>query len=449
MAHQNQDHLYKNQQLLKRVLSNLLDDSVQEIKRHGNAKLPTKWLCAVAIICWGWTRNGNLAERLKQAGSVVNELLETDHTVTRQGMLQAMRKRSDFVDRIMHQFVNLLKELKGTWSSGGKVNLAVDGSKFAAPRTEANQQAFTACHRKANRYGKNYQTKADAAKAASVQVLATLFWHMSTGLPLRWQLGSAERTCVKDVLNDLPANARLIGDAHYVGYQFWTQIMDSGRSFLFRVGSNVRLLKNLGKVRYQDGYVSCWPDAARNKSKPPVILRLFKLNDGKKTIYLVTNELNMQEELAQTLYRQRWGVEVFFRTIKQSCCKSKLTCGRPDHVQTELHWTLIGLWLAFFSGKQQFASDRTKLSSLSPIKVISLFREVVQAIYNLTRNVASLQQSLTECTLAQESNELTAIQINKRKKNRGYPIKRKRKPCGKPILITPTRQMKAQAKAFV
>lgn len=55
------------------------------------------------------------------------------------------------------------------------------------------------------------------------------------------------------MLDDLPRNARLIGDAEYVGYPLWSKIHNSGRSFFVRVGSNLTLLKQLGEHRVEDG----------------------------------------------------------------------------------------------------------------------------------------------------------------------------------------------------
>src|SRR5438067_1889409 len=86
--------------------------------------------------------------------------------------------------------------------------------------------------------------------------VAMVCWDLTTGLPVRWKVTGgtgSERKSVAELLEELPANARLIGDAEYVGYPLWTAIIESGRSFLFRIGSNVTFLKNLGRYRLQDG----------------------------------------------------------------------------------------------------------------------------------------------------------------------------------------------------
>ena len=65
-----------------------------------------------------------------------------------------------------------------------------------------------------------YDKKADQSKAKTVQLLATVFWHIGTGMPLRWRVNESagsERNDVRQMLDQIPSNARLIGDAEYVG----------------------------------------------------------------------------------------------------------------------------------------------------------------------------------------------------------------------------------------
>ena len=155
--------------------------------------------------------------------------------------------------------------------------------------------------RKNKKKQKQYKRTADRSKASTVQVLVTVFWHMTAGLPLRWMTSASngsERRNAAEMLNDLPRNARLIGDAKYVGYPLWSKICNSGRSFLVRVGSNRSFLKNLGKYRVADGFVYYWPACEMCLNEPPIVLRLFQIHDGKKAIFLVTNELDMDDETA-------------------------------------------------------------------------------------------------------------------------------------------------------
>ena len=72
-------------------------------------------------------------------------------------------------------------------------------------------------------------------------------------------------------------------------------------------------------MRERDGIVYCWPQDKQRKGVPPLVLRLLRFNDGRGAVYLVTNELNprkLSDPLAGKIYRQRWGIEVYFFTLK-------------------------------------------------------------------------------------------------------------------------------------
>ena len=443
MPHQDEKYLHENLQALKALFEQVLPGSLSTSPRHGNATLEASWLAAVAMVCWGFTTTGTLSDRVATACSVTGRVLGGGTSVSRQGLLKALATSGQaLVDVIVDHLAVTLPALKGHWTRGGKVNVAVDGSKARAPRTAANQEFF-ASTRGTQRNGQAYRSGADASKAASVQVLMTVFWHLATGLPLRWRLSGgtgSERISVQEQINQLPGNVRLIGDAEYVGYSLWSTIITSNRSFLFRVGSNITLLKNLGKYRVQDGYVSFWPDYVMKSGQPPLLLRLITLHNGKSTIHLVTNELDMTSELACDLYKQRWGIEVFFRSVKQSCQRSKLHCQTPQNVLSELNWTLLGLWAALFLGKQTLAETGEPIERLSPVKASRAFERTIAAIHLQARNTALLVDLLSHAVIADESHRTSSNQ------SRHSPRKRKRKPCGAPILKSPSKSQQQAAR---
>jgi hypothetical protein len=42
----------------------------------------------------------------------------------------------------------------------------------------------------------------------------------------------------------------------------------------------------------------------------------------------------------------RWGVEVFYRSLKQKLQRRKMLSASPARARVELHWAVLGLWLA-------------------------------------------------------------------------------------------------------
>ena len=153
-----------------------------------------------------------------------------------------------------------VRELAGRhWTRQGWCAFAVDGSRVECPRTAANEKELGCA-------GK---------KRTSPQLFLTALWHMGTGLPWDFRIGpgtASERRHLEDMLADLPADALVVADAGFTGYDFYRRILQSKRSFLLRVGSNVRLLRKLGVVR-QEGpsTVYLWPE--KHEHKPPIVVQ--------------------------------------------------------------------------------------------------------------------------------------------------------------------------------
>ena len=444
MSHQDRTDVLTNPQALKAILGGLFEEA-QECPRHGNATIDPGTLAVVALICWGWSCDDTLDDRISSAVLVVNRVFGSAVTVTRQGVMKALAScGSDLVDIVVQHFAKQVRGLKGLWSNQGKVNFAVDGTKLAAPRSEANQERLAA--RSHSKRRKKYRTAADRAKANTCQLLVTTIWHIGSGLPYRWLVkgsSGSERSSLIEMLDALPKNARFIADAEYVGYRLWSTIIQSKRSFLFRIGSNVSVLKNLGTLKLRNGFVYYWPNQSMRRSQPPIVLRLIKIHNGKSTIYLVTNELEMTDEQAADLYRQRWRIEVFFRSVKQNCRRAKLRCQTPDNIVVEANWTLLGIWVALFSASQVLRDQRRPLSRISPIKVVRAFQMTVVAIALQAKNASNLHDQLAKAVRVDESDRTTS------KASKNYPRKKRHKPTGKPIILEATAAQKKRAKMYL
>lgn len=409
--------------------------------RHGNASVDARSLAAHALAVWGWADGRTLDARMDVATPVVRRFFSATPPIqTRQGLVQAMATCGDaLAARLNAGMLERLRGLTGCWTTAGRPSFAIDGSNFTAPRTAANQAAFAAASSDAG-----YATKADAAKARTVQVMLSVFWHIGSGLPASWEPApphDGERTLALDRLEQLPPNARIVGDAEYVGDPFWSAIIESGRTFVVRVGANVRLLTDLEWRRGQSrDRVHAWPKDARHAGLPPIPLRLIPVRfKNSRTIWLLTNEFDLDSRRAKELYAARWGIEVFFRTVKQDCGKAKLLGRTPDHVRTELQWMLLGTWAALFVARLSFRAKRQRMKLVSP-------RKVFDALAKALRNAAAGTPAgldLAECRNVDESQRTTS------KASRRYPRKKKRRPCGEPKLRKATKEEIEVAKAML
>jgi IS4 transposase len=82
------------------------------------------------------------------------------------------------------------------------------------------------------------------------------------------------------------------------------------------------------------------------KKQPPLALRLFRFDDGRGEVYRVSSTLDEGQrttQQARAAYRGRWGIELQFRSPKQTFGRSKLRSRTPEHAGVERHGSLMGL----------------------------------------------------------------------------------------------------------
>lgn len=337
---------------------------------HGNVGWEPISLVVLAVL-WAWSDQSTLTGAFEEALQLATEMFGEVAVTTYQGFTGAMRAYTDQLLPLVWSRMQMLMEGAGSehWRIGPWLALAVDGSRVTTPRTASNEQAFSAQrygHGKKARSRRKWKNKKRRSKRLSEpvkpQIWLTLVWHMGLQLPWCWRTGpstASERNHLMELLKTVvfPIKTLFCGDAGFVGYEFWNAILEQQHSFLIRVGANVRLLKNLGAARERGGLVYLWPNEAARKKQPPIILRLLEFQGPRGKIYLVTNVLSEDElslEQAGQLYRLRWGVELQFRSFKQTFRRSKLRSRTAENALVELHWSLVGLSLVqLFAVKEQ------------------------------------------------------------------------------------------------
>ena len=287
---------------------------------------------------------------------------------TYEGFIQALVKHSCRLLAVVQPALRqAVRAVAGTcWQIEGWTVMSVDGSRFECPRTKANEAAF-GC--------------AGKAKTTPQQFITTLL-HVGTGLLWDWRRGGgkeAERTHLRAMLGGLPAAALLVADAGFTGYELLRALLAGGHSFVIRVGSNVRLLKKLGfAVRERAGLVYLWPQAQR--AQPPLILRLVVVQDGRRAMYLLTNvfdEKRLSDAQVATMYRRRWGIEVFYRSLKRTLERYKLRSASPKKAQVELDWAVAGMWVLGLMTVQRLRRRRLSPTDMSVAQALRVLRRVL------------------------------------------------------------------------
>lgn len=415
----------------------------------------TPQLLTSAALLWAWSDESTLAERFQTARNIILFLFCWQQQLA--GSYQAFMKllvrwTDDLILALQISLRNRLpRQFPDCWEIYGFILFGVDGSRIDLPRTQSHEQAYSSIRKSKKRKPKSKSGKvhnaAHSRKRNSPQMWLTTLWHVATGLPWNWRTGpadSSERGHLREMLESLPQQALIVADAGFVGYDLARAILDSGRQLLIRVGSNIRLLRHLGCARETSSTVYLWPATAAKKNFPPLILRLIVVHNGKHPVYLVTSVLSSRKltdgQLVE-LYRRRWGIELFYRHLKQTFQRRKLRSAKAENARVELAWSVMGLWVMGFYALIEARRVGTAPSQVSVAAVLRAFRRTLKDYRHPVVRGQNLRDQLRTAVI--DSYERS------HKSSRNYPVKKREKPPGCPIINIATWQQIKRAKHYM
>jgi hypothetical protein len=398
---------------LRQALAWIINESIfSKLTLHGNTTWQPAHLVVLAVL-WVWSDKDTLTGAFQHAKRLTLNMLGEVALNTYQGLSNALVKWTPSLLPVIQQRLHQLMEKIGGahWRIGGWLPLAIDGSRITTPRTRSNEAEFSAPHfgqsakaRSRTKWKNKKRRSKPLGERVKPQIWLTLVWHMALCMPWTWKTGpstSSERGHFLEMLAGafFPQKTLFCADAGFIGYEFWKAICDAGRHFLVRVGANVRLLQNLGHTREREGLVYLWPTEAVRKQQPPLVLRLIVLQGPRGAVYLVTNVLctkTLSDRLAARLYRLRWGVELQFRSYKQTFGRGKLLSRTPDRAVMELNWSLLGLWIIqLFAVKEQLTIGSPPGQS-SVALAVAVIQEAMQAWPDAVCDPRRLRSRLSE-----------------------------------------------------
>jgi hypothetical protein len=470
MSHQDVKSEGINREAVKQAIDVLLPTS---LFRTFAVRKGATWrgrILATAAFLWGCLNQGTLEQRFVLARNIAGKIFHWFPAPgkTFEGFKKVLKARHlEIRSLLMESWRDRMILLPAPWTLEGYLIVAVDGSRVELPRTRSHEEHFAA-GRQSNRKSqkKKARTKQAKKKAAtaraqaprkaaqqsestkkklnSPQMWLTLIWHVGTGLPWEWKFGpsdSSERDHLREMLAELPKNTLITADAGFVGYDFWKAIEDTKLRFLIRVGGNVKLIRNLGYARQQGHTVYLWPKEAMRRRQPPLVLRLIVLHDGKQPVYLVTNmtKAEMSDRQGATIYQSRWGIELFFRTYKQTFERRKLRSHKAEFAELELEWSLLALWGMLLAGQIALHDSGQSPQRQSPVQTIRVFQETI--IHHRVRPAtadASLWLGLRAAVL--DDYERTS-----EKSSRNYPKKKERERTTAPSITEATNAQRLAA----
>ena len=419
-------------------------------------------MVAVAAFLWATSDQKNLMKRFDEARKIVAKVFRWQPApgTSYQGFLKMLTKWHAHLMQAIVPYVRAkMKEvLSEQWRIAGYAVFAADGSRIELARTESLEKSYSpkrkrnkkkkgrgkGRHAAARTKGRNKAAKkqsgdAIAKKANSPQMWLTLLWHVGLGLPWAWRSGpsdSSERGHLEEMLAELPEGSLITADAGFIGYLFWLMILNAGHHFVIRVGANVKLIRKLGYARQHEHTVYLWPDQMAKKKQPPLVLRLIVIEDGSQPMYLVTDlsRSQLSDRQAATIYGARWGIELFFRTFKQTFGRRKLRSRTATNAQLELDWSLLGLWCVTLLGQRELIEAGDDPTQLSPAGAIGAFQRTT------THYRVRPEASEGNLWVKLRNALLDGYQRTSSKTSRNYPRKKKRERIGAPKIIEATKQ---------
>ncbi len=454
-----------NSQALLRVITELTAGvDWGEVTFRRDCRWTPFGLVAGALL-WAWSSKPTLKERFEQSLKFSRGLgrrVAPAESSYQAFMKLLLRWTDELRVCLVLAFQRLMaQKLIEEFRIAGYVLFGGDGSKLKLARTRSNEARYSPQtrgkkgkrRRRVDRVQRRPQSlkarqqRAKDKKADSPQMALTLLYHLALRLPWDWRLGpsgASERDHLREMIPALPPDALIAADCGFVGYEFWSELLASGRHFVIRVGGNVRLLKKLGVVREANGIVYLWPDKAGKRRQPPLVLRLVVVHDGRQPWYLVTSVLSprrLSDRQVAQIYRCRWRIELFFRHFKQTFGRAKLRSHKAEHAACEAHWSLLGLWAMLLHARLQQPRHEAGTDRLSVAKVLRAFGQIIDEQRCRPAPGESLNELLSQAIIDPYQ--------RRHKTSRAHPRKKYEPPTKPPHIQQATRQQRQQAQQLM
>jgi len=307
--------------------------------------------------------------------------------------------------------------------------MAVDGSRIDAARTRSNERTL----------------KIAGRAKTHPQWWVTLISHLPTNLLWDWRQGpgtSDERRHLREMLPALPRSTLLVGDIGFCTFDLMWAIYRHPIDFLIRVGGQTALLAEVGRDAIErvggHRYVYIYP--FRKRGLPPLRLRLIVLKREGKRVYLLTNvsdSTRLSRSIASELYAARWGIEVGYRSLKQTLGRRKVLARTPQAGALELAGSILGLGLLMVQAALAQGKDIVRASVSKALRVVQRAIEALRHREPWRRFVQRLREALRD-----------AYRRRRSKRALDWPHKKKEPPPKPPNLRRPTEQENALIDLF-
>ncbi len=130
------------------------------------------------------------------------------------------------------------------------------------------------------------------------------------------------------------------------------------------------------------------------------------------------------------MYRQRWGVEVYFHSLKQTLERTRLLSTSASYARVELDWQVMGLWMMGLMCVDQIVQS----GDIGRLWSVAACRRVIRLVMQHTTRCC--KQGWLAAKLGKAVQD--AYQRQSGKAARNWPHKKTCKPAGAPQTRTAT-----------
>lgn len=325
----------------------------------------------------------------------------------------------------------LHEQASKNWLWKGYRVMLVDGTTLLMPDTDNNQKTYP--QQSAQKPGLGFPI---------VRLVGLL--SLATGSCVNYAIGSyqgkgsGETSLFSQLIKTLSKHDLLLADRYYTSYAIMELLMRQGTSLIFRQRSTVKSDFHRGQhLGAKDHIIS----VKKPKKKPvwmsdkawadlpdKLLIREFSV---KGIVYVTTfiDAKTYPKKALAELYRQRWQIEVDFRTIKTYMGMEMLRCKTAEMVKKEIAVHLLAYNLIRANLARAACLNDKIPRHLSFMAAVQLMRNTASLCITTTR--AALGKLISPLLIAMAQTE-----IGQRQRS-NQPRVIKRRPKGYPLMTKP------------
>lgn len=169
-------------------------------------------------------------------------------------------------------------------------------------------------------------------------------------MPVEFQISAANiDDCSEGQKWSILPDTIYVFDKGYYDYNWWWSIDQKGAFFVTRLKSNAgieqtKVLEVIDEKIEEDGmflFKHKNPRRSKKNRYQTALRRVVVKREGKSPLVLITNLLEVPAALIAELYKERWGIELFFKWIKQNLRIKKFLGKSENAVKAQIAIALI------------------------------------------------------------------------------------------------------------